>query len=277
MAQSLVRRLWQMSPRDLAAAIRRRVAPPPSPPTPHWTRIAAGPLAGREMLLAPEAAGSWKEMVEGQFDAALFAALNRCGSLEGAVICDIGGHMGYHSLAFAALVGPSGRVITFEPNPANRARLQGNLERNPDLVPRIDVVPCAVSNANGEAEFVFSADIESGDSSCSFVNGALPPRAAEFYASFQRQMVPTRRLDALLAERGWPLPKVLKIDVEGAEWLVLEGATELFQRAKPLILMEVHDIRLLFHIERFLLGRAYELELLDDAHATPSLCFLTAW
>jgi FkbM family methyltransferase len=277
MSRSIVQRLWQMSPRDLAGALRRRLSPPPAAPAPKWTRIAAGPLAGREMLLAPELGGSWREIAEGRFDEDMFAALGRHDSLEGAVVCDIGGHMGYHSMAFAALVGGSGRVLTFEPNPANRERLRANLDRNSELASRIEVVPCALSNVDGETEFVFSADLESGDSSCSFVDGALPPRGAESYSAFQRQRVPTRRLDTSLAERGWLLPKLMKIDVEGAEWLVLQGATELLRRAKPALLMEVHDIRLLFHIERFLLERGYQLEQLDDAHATASRCFLAAW
>jgi hypothetical protein len=57
---------------------------------------------------------------------------------------------------------------------------------------------------------------------------------------------------------------------------VLEGAAELLRRHKPLLLMEVHHIRLMFHLRPLLESCGYRLTLADEAHAEPSRCFLIA-
>ena len=70
-------------------------------PAPRWERVVAGPLAGRELLLAREANGVWNDMIDGRFDAELYSALAAL-PLRTPVIWDVGGHIGYHSLGFAA-------------------------------------------------------------------------------------------------------------------------------------------------------------------------------
>src|SRR5262249_21760944 len=118
-------RLWDMSPREVTHAIQRRVNSRAStgPPKPAWRRVAAGPLAGAELYVATDAVDTWRDMVAGTHDGFLFDAVSRFHALEGRVCWDIGAHFGYHTLSFAALVGNLGRVIAFEPNPANLARM----------------------------------------------------------------------------------------------------------------------------------------------------------
>jgi FkbM family methyltransferase len=235
MNDSLLEKIWRTSPDSLLRSVRRRfgVESARAPVRPTWVRVNAGPLAGRELLLATELGGAWAEMRDGTYDRELFDRLVVAVPLAGATVWDIGAHFGYHTLSFAALAGAAGRVVAFEPNPFNRERLALNLERNSDLASRVVVLPKAVSNADGEAEFVFSADIDSGDSSCSHLGAALPPRPAEAYAEFRRERVPTVRIDTLLTQRAGEIPRVLKIDVEGAEWLVLEGGREFFFASPP--------------------------------------------
>ena len=85
------------------------------PPAPRWERVVAGPLAGRELLLAREANGVWNDMIDGRFDAELYSALSAL-TLRTPVIWDVGGHIGYHALGFAAHQ-RAARVVSFEPNP----------------------------------------------------------------------------------------------------------------------------------------------------------------
>lgn len=65
----------------------------------------------------------------------------------GAVVYDIGAHAGFHTLFCGLLVGPSGRVIAFEPNPENRVSIEGQIRVNPGLP--VSVLPYALSNRCG--------------------------------------------------------------------------------------------------------------------------------
>jgi FkbM family methyltransferase len=271
----LFEKFWNASPRSLTSAIRRRL--------PGGTRdksvppcailIPRGPLAGRTLWLSPEKGAALREMAEGTFDDAMFRELTAL-HLAGSTFWDIGAHVGYHSLSFAALGGEGCRVLAFEPNPFNRERLARNLELNPELATRIEVLPIAVAARDGEMDFVLSPDIESGASSGSFLALAKPPREAGEYANFLRRRVPTTSLDSFQLKHHPPL--VLKIDVEGGEQLVLQGAREFLSHHKPMILMEVHNIQLMFCIQSMLMEFGYDLKLIDDAHSSKSRCFVMA-
>jgi FkbM family methyltransferase len=274
---TLIERLWNASPRSLYWAIRRRVTGRGAAQTavPRWISIPRGPLAGRKLWFAPEGGSGWREMADGVFDDELFGALAGV-PLKGCTFWDIGAHMGYHSLSFAALGGEGCRVLAFEPNPFNRERLARNLEGNPELASRIEVLPLAVASRDGELDLVLSPDVESGMSSCSHVEGAQPPRESGEYAAFSRQRVQTVSLDSFSLKRDEPPPAVVKIDVEGGEQLVLEGGRGFLSRHKPLILMEVHNIQLMFHVHTLLIAHGYELNLIDSAHSSLSRCFVVA-
>src|SRR5688572_23520723 len=103
-----------------------------------WIRVADGAMAGGELLLSPGTVPWQDEMAAGCFEPFVYDAL-RASSLEGSTVWDVGAHIGYHTLGFAALVGPAGRVIAFEPNLQNLERLGQNLARNPQLSARVGV------------------------------------------------------------------------------------------------------------------------------------------
>lgn len=279
---SLARRVWEISPRRVFEALRRRLVPgfrPTPPQPPDWVEVRGGPLQGRELLLSPTAAPSWAEMVEGTYDRILFEELRRhTVPGERCVLWDVGAHFGYHTLSMAALAkkAPGGKVLAFEPNPANANRLRQNLRRNPDLEKLVELVPVALSNTQGHVECVLSEDIESGDSSCTFIEGAKPPRDFVAYDTFKRVTVPTTTADAWLVPHPDCIPTAVKMDVEGAEWLVLQGASELLRRHRPMWIVEVHDIRLLVHIQNILTANRYATDLLDEAWACPSRCCIVA-
>src|SRR5258708_35640086 len=68
------------------------------------------------------------QMATGHYDKLLFEKLNNAKiDWSGLAVWDVGAHIGYHTLYFASLVGPLGRVTTFEPNPHNVKRMQQNL------------------------------------------------------------------------------------------------------------------------------------------------------
>jgi hypothetical protein len=119
-----------------------------------------------------------------------------------------------------------------------------------------------------------SGKLDGGSSSSHLTEGVsfLGPKAN---AEFALVTVPALRADTLIA-RGEPAPEVVKIDVEGGEFLVLQGARKLLAEKKPILLLEVHHIRLMLPITELLLQNGYQLRILDEEHAAPSRCFVLA-
>lgn len=150
--------------------------------------------------------------------------LNIClGALTpGGVLYDIGANAGYISLA-AAHARRSARVIAFEPLPALAEDVALAARRNG--FDHLDVYNVALSAENGEAELF------------------LPTQSV--HASFVSRekgatmvKVPTAKLDDAVAAGIIPPPSVIKLDVEGAEMLVVDGAVETLRTHRPLICFE---------------------------------------
>jgi FkbM family methyltransferase len=267
-------RLWHASPRDVAAAIagrvglvgRRRIR------APRWERVMSGPLAGRELRVARDANGVWNDMLDGRFDRELYDAFSAL-TLRTPVIWDVGGHIGYHALGFAA-GRPAATVLSFEPNPANLARLHTNLQRNADLAARIEVVPMAIADRSGELTLVASDDVDGGGSSCSFLSGSDTPFLDSNYDTFARTTVAVCTIDELAYGGTRPAPSLIKVDVEGAELMVLRGAARTIAQIAPTWLIEIHTIGLMFQIDALFHSAGYRLRLL--AEHTPSRCLVLA-
>ena len=150
----------------------------------------------------------------------------------GAVVWDLGANLGLFSFASAALAGPAGRVLAIEPDTC----LVDLLWRSAHLEPRkrapVDVLPAAVSEQVGLARFCIAQRARSANHLPGFETRDTGGTRAE-------QWVITVTLDWLL-ER-FPPPDVLKVDVEGAEHLVFQGAARLLHEFRPVILCEVRD------------------------------------
>jgi FkbM family methyltransferase len=215
----ILHRMWERSPKQIAARLTR----PLRRPRPTWSAVTGGPLGGCELLLDSRANPYWKEMLTGNFDQFLYSKLVASTDVQGKTVWDIGAHIGYASLMFAALVGEKGRVIAFEPSVFNLKRMKEHLERNSLLAQRIQIMSVAVSNEEREFEFVVSADVDGGMSSGSHLDASFAPLEESAYDCFRRIRVPGVTLDAALDRGDIPPANILKIDVEGAESFVLEG------------------------------------------------------
>lgn len=150
--------------------------------------------------------------------------------LPGQVVVDVGAHIGVFTLMAARRVGPAGRVVSFEPSPRTQELLRRNLAANGLSWVRFH--PLAVADAEGSAE-LFVADDASNN-----------PAADTLTASAGRKGVTVRlrRLDDVLAEEGVTRVDHLKIDVEGAEQRVLDGAPRTLAATRRIV-MEVHPPR----------------------------------
>lgn len=242
---------------------------------PAWERVAAGLLAGREIFIDRHGNGAWEDMLAGRFDTEIYDAVAQALPARGGIVWDVGAHIGFHTLGFSVLAGPTGRVVGFEPNPANRERLQQNLEKNPDLASRVDILDCGLSDQDGDSLFAISRDVDSGASSMSFLDRTVASIDPHTAASWNRVVGRVRTADALIRD-GMPKPNVVKIDVEGAELLVLRGASETVSSARPTLIVETHSARLVFEVYEWFESRKYHIRLLADLapsrvllHATP--------
>jgi FkbM family methyltransferase len=142
---------------------------------------------------------------------------------------DIGANQGLF-LRGIEEVAPLGHHIAYEPLPHICARLAQRF-------PRIEIRQRALSDAEGEAQFLHV--MEPGlQGFSSLVEGGLGDSASSYPVGAQTETitVTTERLDNHRPD-GW-LPDYVKIDVEGAEALVLRGAIETFRLAKPVIAFE---------------------------------------
>jgi FkbM family methyltransferase len=140
----------------------------------------------------------------------------------GAVVYDVGAHVGFHSLYSALLVGPSGRVIAFEPDPEAIETLRREVSANPGL--RVEIVGCALSDTSGTLQL---------DTSIESSQARITPSGAV--------RVEGRTVDLLVLEGKLPPPDVIKIDVEGHEGHVLRGAADTLREFKPVVLCDYHD------------------------------------
>lgn len=267
-------KLWNRSPHQIYASVQSKLRA--RRPQPRWVEVASGPLKGGSLFIDPDSFIGWRRMTEGVFDEFIYRTLATAGNLQGKVFWDIGAHFGYHSLSVAALVGPTGKVTAFEPNPYNLQRLKLNVEKNAALRDRITVKDCALSDHARSVEFSFSKNVDDSRSSGSHLVSVAAPLTTDFYESFETTQVRAEKIDALL-ERGEVTPAdIVKIDVEGAERLVLEGGRKFFAQHQPVVFMEVHNILMMCHCLNFLRDLGYRISVLDEHEATLSRCFIFA-
>jgi len=158
----------------------------------------------------------------------------------GATVYDVGAHSGYHSLLCALLVGPSGRVIAFEPNPRNRASIEQQLLANPEAP--VTVSSYALSDRCGS----FAFDTSQGSS-----QGRLSDHGDI--------NVEARQLDSLISNEGFPAPDIIKIDVEGYEEQLLRGAMKTIEEFRPVILCDHNDDTTFSTVHGLLSNIGYEV------------------
>lgn len=163
---------------------------------------------------------------------------------EDAVVYDIGANVGYYSILAAVLVGSGGKVVAFEPLPRNVHFLRRHVALN--HLEQVEVIEAAVSAQGGEAAF----DLGASD--------AMGHLATE--GGITVKMV---SLDELFAEGKLPPPNFMKVDVEGSEALVLEGATNLLRQFRPILFLDTHNREAHAGTLSILTELGYRFEILD--------------
>jgi len=157
------------------------------------------------------------------------AALVRRLLSEDAVFYDVGANIGYFTLVAAAALAHHGQIVAFEPGRNAYQRLTENVALNPYR--NIRTFPVAVSDREGEAALQVAGDI--ADSSASL----YPAGRSRGHPEVCR----TVTLDRFIRAEGLRPPQLIKLDVEGAELAVLQGARDLLAASPPLLLVEMEE------------------------------------
>jgi FkbM family methyltransferase len=152
---------------------------------------------------------------------------------EGNEILDIGANIGWFTLLASKLAGPRGRVHSFEPRPDTSRMLQRTISMN-KLEHRVTLWQTALSDTNGEIHLNWGRNTDNP-------GGSFVSRDDLGSSGYERATVKASRLDDLLPDAA---PDVIKIDVEGAEPMVMRGALNAIRRKKPAILSELHPQQL---------------------------------
>jgi FkbM family methyltransferase len=141
------------------------------------------------------------------------------------VFLDIGANCGALTLVAASVI-KTGQIYAFEAAPTMQARLQQNLTSNPGLADRVHLVPIGLGETRGQ--LFYQEDPEFRGNGSLFNDGDLANAIA----------VEIITLDEWIATKIIPPVNVIKIDVEGMEYSVLQGARNLLERDHPLIYFE---------------------------------------
>ena len=201
--------------------------------------ILQGRLRGQKWIVGSSNHGCWLGSYEWDKRVAFEHVVG-----DGGVVFDIGAHVGFYTLLASVLVGPSGKVIAFEPVPRNVCYLQAHLRLN--HVSNGEVIEAAVSDRPGVASFA------QGPSSST---GHLAPGGL--------LCVKTVSLDQLVAEREAPPPTCMKIDVEGGEARVLRGGSFVLSTFRPTVFLATHGSEVHRECCRLLRSVGYELKPID--------------
>lgn len=141
---------------------------------------------------------------------------------SGWICFDVGANVGALTLALAKLTGTDGKVYAFEPGPPNLRRLRDNLDLNPELSRRVEMIAAGVGRTPGELYWAEEKD--------------NPGNALLGKTGTHQSKIIT--LDDFVRERAISKLDFVKIDVEGMELEVMNGAAETLRRFRPVLYFE---------------------------------------
>lgn len=188
--------------------------------------VFSGPLKGYK--IPKRMAFRHLRMLFGKYEEGFSNSFFRSVQVSG-VIYDIGANTGYFSLL--ALTNDRSSVVAFEPMSNVAAEFSTLMSVN-GVSKKARLIQIALSNKRGEVVMLTPGPHEMG-----LMETVLRGQAVE---KSEGVLVPMSTLDDIVEEKNLPPPALIKLDVEGAEELVLEGSKNLITKYRPIIYVEVH-------------------------------------
>jgi FkbM family methyltransferase len=205
-------------------------------------RVLQGPLRSARWITGSHTDGCWV----GTYELARQRAFARLVT-SGMVVYDLGANVGFYTLLASRLAGPTGSVVAVEPLPRNLDYLRRHLALN--RCGNVTIVEAAVSDWPGRSAMQ-----------------AVSSAGAQLNAA-GTIAVRTTTLDALVFEEGLRPPSLLKLDVEGEEARVLEGARRTLTTYRPIVLLSTHSAALRQQCHRALGELGYGIQAEDGRTA----------
>jgi len=143
---------------------------------------------------------------------------------EGDVFLDVGAFVGWHTIRAARIVGPSGHIVSLEPDPKNRSQLEANLKLN-------DITNCTISS--------LAAWSKSGEEVGWYTEKS--PDCCKVEEVWSSTTARTTTIDDLIGDLQLDRLNWIKMDIEGGEIEALKGAEMSLRRYRPALFVEVHD------------------------------------
>jgi FkbM family methyltransferase len=140
----------------------------------------------------------------------------------GSTVIDVGANIGFFTLRFARWVGPGGRVIAIEPEKRNLETLRRRVARA-GLDAAVECVPAAAADHSGELRLELN-----------------PTHPGDHRIAAEGEPIRAVTIDDLTAVDSRPV-SLVKIDVQGAEMMVLSGARRMLAAHRPVLFIEVDD------------------------------------
>ncbi len=160
------------------------------------------------------------------------------------VVFDIGAHIGLVTLPVAKIIAPKGIVFSFEPGSINRSLLERHVEWNG--LSNICIVPVAIGDRVDKSVCFSEYQQASGRNALNLDSEASgnPLRSKDHHEGrYNSVSVVMLSIDSFCQDKQ-VLPDVIKIDVEGAESLVLCGAVKTLKKHKCVVMLSVHPMQL---------------------------------
>jgi hypothetical protein len=155
----------------------------------------------------------------------------------GSVCYDLGANNGYYALCLARMAGPKGKLYAFEPVSQYCEMMSETLAKN------------GMNEASSPCAPVQLFQY--------FIGNTVDKAAGQY------------SLDTLVYEEGLPMPDIIKMDVEGAEWDVFMGGQRVIEEGAPRLILEVHSQALEEQCLAFLTERGYRYTILDQSSWLP--------
>lgn len=191
---------------------------------------------GRKRIVVDESGTSWLIDPANALDQHVLSGKSECLDLldhlkpKAGVAFDVGANAGYWAIPLAHL---GFQVYAFEPDPFVFEKLQRNVQINKWSKEQLRIDKVAISDGDGSAEFNVRRSID-GDSN---LNLGLSSLVAKSNVS-KRITVLTRSIDSICSTENIQNVALIKVDVEGAEHLVITGALETIRAQTPIVIWE---------------------------------------
>ena len=183
----------------------------------------------------------------------------------GFVVIDVGAHIGIYTIKAARSVGSNGRVIAVEPHPENFRLMLQNIALN--KLDNVTPVQVALSNHEGYVKL--------------YLSNSSDKHSIVYQASAQCMKVPSLTLDGLLRHLDIDYVDLIKIDVEGAEMDVLEGARQTLKKSEKIVVATYHYASEPREVAEYLTRSGFEIKevprnytLLDSIYGASDLTHL---